>query len=77
VLFLTLAATYVVTALFVAVRVFPPVALITFATVPLAWFAAVRAHRYFAQAHRLLPANFAVIGLHLAYSILLTVAVLI
>jgi 1,4-dihydroxy-2-naphthoate polyprenyltransferase len=77
VLCIALAATYIITALFVVLRVFPLSALITFATVPLAWFAAARARRYFDQAPKLLPANFAIIGLHLAYSVLLTVAVLI
>jgi len=73
----TLVATYVITALFIVLRVFPVSALITFATVPLAWFAAARARKYFDKALKLLPANFAIIGLHLTYSILLTLAVLI
>jgi len=74
---LTLVATYLVTGLFILLRVFPPAALITFATAPLAWFAAERARKYHGQTPKLLPANFAVIGLHLVYSTLITVAVLI
>jgi len=71
----TLLATYLVTGLFILLRVFPPAALITFATAPLAWFAAARARKFHDLTPKLLPANFAVIGLHLAYSTLLTIAV--
>jgi 1,4-dihydroxy-2-naphthoate octaprenyltransferase len=73
----TLLATYLVTGLFILLRVFPPAALITIVTAPLAWFAAKRAREFHGSTPKLLPANFAVIGLHLAYSTLLTVAVLI
>ena len=77
VLSLAIVATYAVTALFVVLRIFPPAAFITFATAPLAWFAADRTKKYFDQPTKLLPANFAVIGLHFVYSVLLTVAVMI
>lgn len=77
VLSFTLAATYFVTGLFIVLHVFPLAALITFATAPLAWFAAARTRKHFDQTPELLPANFAVIGLHFAYSILLTVAVVV
>ncbi len=77
VLSLAIVATYGITALLVFLGVFPPAAFITFATVPLAWFAADHTKKYFDQPAKLLPANFAVIGLHFVFSILLTVGVLV
>ncbi len=76
VLAIALAATYAVTGGLVLLRVFPSAALFTLLTAPLAWFAAARAVRHHADRVRVLPASFAVIGLHLLFSAVLTVALL-
>jgi len=74
VLALTLAATYMLTVVLVAVKVLAPSSLFVLVTMPLAGFAAVRALRHHAESPKLLPANFAVIGTHLLFGVILTVA---
>jgi 1,4-dihydroxy-2-naphthoate octaprenyltransferase len=64
----TLVVTYLLTIALVLMRVFPALALVTLATVPLAWFAAARTRRFHSDLPRLLPANFAVILLHVLFS---------
>jgi 1,4-dihydroxy-2-naphthoate octaprenyltransferase len=73
---LALASAYALTAGLVLARVFPGAALFVFASAPLAWFAAARARSSHSDLKRLLPANFAVIGLHLLFSAVLTVSLL-
>jgi hypothetical protein len=56
----------------VGLKTLAPASLLVLVTLPLAGFAAVRARRYHAESPRLLPANFAVIGTHLLFSVILT-----
>jgi 1,4-dihydroxy-2-naphthoate octaprenyltransferase len=69
-----IAATYALVAVMVLVRVLAPASLLVLATVPVAGFAAVRAHRYHAERPKLLPANAAIVLTHLASGVILTVA---
>jgi 1,4-dihydroxy-2-naphthoate octaprenyltransferase len=73
---IALAATYAITGGLVLLRVLPPAALFTLVTAPLAWFAATRAVHHHADRTMVLPASFAIIGLHLLFSAVLTVALL-
>jgi 1,4-dihydroxy-2-naphthoate octaprenyltransferase len=72
-----LAATFAVAyALVVALAltdVLPRASLLVLVTLPIASFAALRAHRYHADRPRLLPANAAVVATHLVSGIILTV----
>jgi 1,4-dihydroxy-2-naphthoate octaprenyltransferase len=72
VLTLTLAVTYLLTIVLVGLSILAPASLLGLATLPLAWFAAVRARRHHAESPKLLPANFAVIGTHLLFGVILT-----
>jgi 1,4-dihydroxy-2-naphthoate octaprenyltransferase len=72
VLALTLAVTYLLTIVLVGLKTLAPASLLVLVTLPLAGFAAVRARRYHAESPRLLPANFAVIGTHLLFGVILT-----
>jgi 1,4-dihydroxy-2-naphthoate octaprenyltransferase len=72
VLAVALAVTFGLTVAFVAIGVYPALSLATLAALPLAAFAGLRALRHHGDSVRLLPANFAVIGLHLTYGIVLT-----
>jgi 1,4-dihydroxy-2-naphthoate polyprenyltransferase len=60
----------------VATGLLPVRALFVLATLPLAGFVAWRALRFHADTRRLLPANFAMIGLHVLFSATLAVMVL-
>jgi 1,4-dihydroxy-2-naphthoate octaprenyltransferase len=71
-----LVATYALTAVLVAAGVLPMLAFLVLVTLPLAGFAWLRARRFHADSARLLPANFAVIGLHFTVSLILTVVLL-
>jgi 1,4-dihydroxy-2-naphthoate octaprenyltransferase len=69
-----LAATYALVAVMVLVRILAPASLLVLATVPVAGFAAGRAHRYHADRPKLLPANAAIVLTHLASGVILTLA---
>lgn len=69
-----IAATYALVAVMVLVRVLAPASLLVLATVPVAGFAAVRAHRYHADRPKLLPANAAIVLTHLASGAIMTLA---
>jgi 1,4-dihydroxy-2-naphthoate polyprenyltransferase len=75
VLRITLMLTYVLLAALVWLRLLPAVALLTLATLPLAVFIAVRAARFHADSPRLLPANLAMIMLHIVIGAALTAMV--
>jgi 1,4-dihydroxy-2-naphthoate octaprenyltransferase len=67
--------TYALTVALVVARVLPVLALLTLATVPLAWFAFARCRKYHDQSPKLLPANFAIIGLHFLFATILIITV--
>jgi 1,4-dihydroxy-2-naphthoate polyprenyltransferase len=69
-----IAATYALVAVMVLVRVLAPASLLVLATVPVAGFAAVRAHRHHADRPKLLPANAAIVLTHLASGAIMTLA---
>jgi 1,4-dihydroxy-2-naphthoate octaprenyltransferase len=68
------AVAYLLTIVLVRVHMLPPASLWALATVPIAAFAAVRAHRFHADLPRLLPANAAVILTHVVFGVTLTLA---
>jgi 1,4-dihydroxy-2-naphthoate octaprenyltransferase len=74
VLSLAFAATYILVAVLVLVRILAPASLFVLATVPVAGFAALRALRFHSERPKLLPANAAIILTHLAAGVILTLA---
>lgn len=72
-----LLATYAAGVGLVISRTFPPYALASLATAPLALFVARKVLFDHGDLRRLLPANFAMIGLHIGWSVVMLVALLV
>ncbi|MBM3331303.1 prenyltransferase [candidate division WOR-3 bacterium] len=70
----TLLVTYGLIGVLVLTGVLAPASLLALLTVPVALFAAIRAHRFHADRPRLLPANAAIILTHLATGVFMTLA---
>jgi 1,4-dihydroxy-2-naphthoate octaprenyltransferase len=73
----SLLAMYAVGLVLVVVRVFPPYALAALLTAPIAYFIARKAILDHGDLKRMLPANFAMIGLHIVWSVVVTAALLV
>jgi 1,4-dihydroxy-2-naphthoate octaprenyltransferase len=70
----TFAVTYALVVVLAIAGVLPRTSLLVLVTLPIAAFAALRAHRFHADPPRLLPANAAVVATHLVSGIILTAA---
>jgi 1,4-dihydroxy-2-naphthoate octaprenyltransferase len=70
----TFAVTYALVVVLAIAGVLPRTSLLVLVTLPIAAFAALRAHRFHTDRPRLLPANAAVVATHLVSGIILTAA---
>lgn len=72
-----LAITYIITVMLILMEMLPKIALFVLITTPLAYFIARKVLAHYGDIKKLLPANIAMIRLHLLFSIMLIITLLI
>ena len=72
-----MAIAYIITVMLILMRIFPRIALIILVTVPLAFFIMQKLLSYHSNITKLLPANIAMIRLHILFSAMSIFALLV